>query len=76
MGMSKKDEAADFLKSSIDIGRIVPSGDLTESQIVEARANNMFFVDDQGYGYAIVPWDLTTIRDRHRERIMRPYNDY
>lgn len=49
--------------------RIVASGDLTHFQIVEAQANKLFFIDEEtGFGWALLPWELTTDKDRLRER--------
>lgn len=61
--------ALEFLKRAADgKHRIVSSGDLHVMQISEAQANKLFFVDDQtGLGWALVPWELTTAKDRHRE---------
>lgn len=61
--------ALEFLKRSADgKHRIVSSGDLHVMQISEAQANKLFFVDDEtGLGWALVPWELTTAKDRHRE---------
>ena len=61
--------AIEFLRRSADgKHRIVSSGDLHVMQISEAQANKLFFVDEQtGLGWALVPWELTTAKDRHRE---------
>jgi hypothetical protein len=60
--------AVDFLKNSVSVGRIVSSGDLSIEQISEAHAHDRFFVDDEtGYGWAILPWELTTAKDKERE---------
>lgn len=61
--------AIEFLKRSADgKHRIVSSGDLHVMQISEAQANKLFFVDDEtGLGWALVPWELTTAKDRSRE---------
>lgn len=49
-------------------GRIVSSNDLNNYQISEARSKNLFYVDEAtSYGWAIVPWELTTDKDRQRE---------
>jgi len=48
-------------------GRIVSSGDLCELAISEAQAKGFFFVDDEGFGFAFLPWELTTDKDRERE---------
>lgn len=60
--------ALDFLRKAGKDGRIVSSGDLTTTQIAEFQAEDWFWVDPEtNYGYAIVPWDLTTPKDRQRE---------
>jgi hypothetical protein len=61
--------AIEFLRRAADgKHRIVSSGDLHVMQISEAQANKLFFVDDEtGLGWALVPWELTTAKDRHRE---------
>lgn len=61
--------AIEFLKRAADgKHRIVSSGDLHVMQISEAQANKLFFVDDEtGLGWALVPWELTTAKDRNRE---------
>ncbi len=62
-------DALEFLKrAAAENCRIVSSGDLTYHQIVEARACNRFYVEPGGgLGWALLPWDLTTEKDRHRE---------
>jgi hypothetical protein len=50
-----------------DGGRIVCSGNLTHFQIAEAQASGNWFVTEDGFGFTILPWDLTTERDRARE---------
>jgi hypothetical protein len=62
--------AVDFLKRASDgKHRIVSSGDLNRMQIVEAQVRRMFYVDEEtGLGWALLPWDLTTDKDRERER--------
>jgi hypothetical protein len=62
------DSALQFLKRCGQDGRIVSSGDLTTMQIAEFQSQNRFFVDENGMGYALVPWDLTTMKDRKREQ--------
>jgi len=61
--------ALEFLKRGSDgKHRIVSSGDLHVMQISEAQAEGKFFVDDEtGLGWALVPWELTTSKDRMRE---------
>lgn len=62
------DGALEFLKKAIDKGRIVSSGELTTLQIAEFQAAGDFYVEPNGgFGWAIVPWDLTTMKDRKRE---------
>lgn len=49
-------------------GRIVSSGDLGIHQIAEAQACRRFWVDEEtGLGWAIVPWSVSTQKDRERE---------
>jgi hypothetical protein len=60
--------AIEFLKRS-DGHRVVSTGDLNEYQIAEARRDNKVFVDpDTGLGWVLLPWELTTDKDRERER--------
>jgi hypothetical protein len=59
-------EALSFLKRARSEGRIICSGDLTRFQIAEAQAKSLFYVDPDGFGYAIWPWDLTTDKDQER----------
>lgn len=62
-------DALTFLKLACGTGRIVPSSEMTEFQICEARQRNLFYVEPGGgLGWRIVPWELTTRRDRERER--------
>lgn len=64
------DEALKFLQrcGGLPAGRIVCSSDLTVHQIAEARVENRFYVDPEGFGYALLPWELTTEKDVERER--------
>lgn len=61
--------AIEFLKRAADgKHRIVSSGDLHMMQISEAQSEKKFFVDEEtGLGFALLPWDLTTAKDRTRE---------
>jgi hypothetical protein len=59
-------KTAKELLNKIEGGRIVSSNDLNNHQIVEARANNKFYVDENGLGYAVLPWELKTARDVER----------
>lgn len=48
--------------------RIVSSGDLLHCQIVEAQARGNFFVDEAtGLGFALLPFELSTEKDKQRE---------
>lgn len=49
-------------------GRIVSSGDLCVEAISEAQACKRFYVDEDGFGFAYLPWELTTDKDRDREK--------
>lgn len=61
--------AIEFLKRT-DGHRIVSTGDLNEYQIAEARRENKMFVDpDTGLGWVLLPWELTTDKDREREKL-------
>lgn len=56
-----------FLTKACD-GRIVSSNDMNDFQISEARINGRFFVEPGGgLGWASIPWDLSTAKDRMRE---------
>lgn len=56
----------DFAKRNLNC-RIVSSNDLSYFQISEAQACQRFWVDgDTGYGWAALPWDLTTDKDNMR----------
>ena len=62
-------KALDFLRRGASGEyRIVASGDLTTMQITEAQTRGRFYVEPGGgIGWALVPWDLTTAKDRKRE---------
>jgi hypothetical protein len=49
-------------------GRIISTGDLTQLQIVEAQRTNNMFVDENGLGFVLLPWALTTDKDIQREK--------
>ena len=52
--------------------RIVSTGDLLELQIREASSEDRMFIDDDtGLGFVLLPWELTTDKDRKRERDLR-----
>jgi len=60
--------ALEFLRKFADGHRIVSSNDLCRFAISEAQANGHFFYDvETGYGWAAIPWCLTTEKDRKRE---------
>lgn len=59
--------ADELLMSSSGTGRIVCSGALTELQIAAARADKRFYVNPRGFGFAMLPWDLSTLKDLERE---------
>lgn len=48
--------------------RIVSTGDLTEMQIAEARQDSRFYVNNEGFGFVALPWELTTDKDEERFR--------
>lgn len=62
-------EAIDFLKrAAVENCRIVSSNDLHHEVIVDAQVNHRFWVDPEtALGWALIPWDLSTIKDRKRE---------
>lgn len=63
------ESAEDFLKRAVEKGgRVVSSGDLNTWQISEAQAKGDWWVSEDGFGWAILPWELTTDKDRERER--------
>lgn len=68
------DGALEFLRRAADgKHRIVSSGDLHEMQIAEARADGRFYVEPGGgLGWALLPWELTTAKDKARERAASP----
>lgn len=60
--------AIEFLKRT-DGHRVVSTGDLYDYQIAKARRDGKMFVDeDTGLGWVLLPWELTTEKDRERER--------
>ena len=63
------ESAEDFLKRAVTKGgRVVSSGDLNIWQISEARAKGDWWLSPDGFGWAILPWELTTDKDREREK--------
>lgn len=67
--LKEKSEMLAFLKRAADgKHRIVSSGDLTTPQIYEAQASKRFYIEPGGgLGWALLPWELTTKKDRERE---------
>jgi len=65
----RQEPAESFLKSCLldTRGRIVSASDLTVHQICEAQVYKRWFVTDDGLGFAVLPWNLTTDMDRARE---------
>ena len=64
-----KESAEMFLDRAVSSGgRIVSSNDLNAFQISESQAKGVFWVCQRGFGWAILPWSLTTDKDRARER--------
>lgn len=50
------DGALTFLKLACNVGRIVPSSEMTEFQICEARQRGWFYVEPGGgLGWGIIP---------------------
>lgn len=49
--------------------RIVTSADLTISQANKAREEGRMFIDpDTGLTWALLPWEVSTVKDRKREK--------
>jgi len=64
------ESAEQFLSRAVTFGgRIVSSNDLNKWQLAEARVLWNWWVDRDGFGWAILPWSLTTDKDRDRERL-------
>jgi hypothetical protein len=55
-----------FRRAAEGEGRIVCTGDLTVHQIAEARAEGRMWVDATNLGWVLLPWGLTTAKDRAR----------
>lgn len=61
--------ALEFMKKFVNGYRIVSTGDLNEFQILEAQSEKRFFVEPNGgVGWVALPWELTTTKDREREK--------
>lgn len=67
--MSEQITATAFLvRAAKENARVVSSGDLHHAVIVEAQATNRFWVDPETHlGFALIPWTLSTMKDRERE---------
>lgn len=48
-------------------GRIVSTGDLTEIQIADARKYGRIVVDNEGFGYVLLPWVCACCKDLMRD---------
>lgn len=72
------DGALEFMKKFVDGHRIVSTGDLTEFQISEARVEGRLYVESTqphgGIGWVALPWELTTTKDKQREKILAERN--
>ena len=67
--MNQADHALAFLKRCSEGNyRIVCTGDLTEFQIAAARAENRMWVTDDGVGFVLLSFDLSTPKDKAREQ--------
>ena len=63
------ESAEQFLMRAVESGgRVVSSNDLNKWQLSESQANGKWWVSSEGFGWAILPWELTTDKDRDRER--------
>lgn len=56
-----------MLRAANENSRIVCSGDLSVHQIAEAQASGKFFIASSGMGFVLLPFELTTTKDRQRE---------
>lgn len=63
--------ALEFLKKFANGYRIVSTGDLTDHQILNAKSESRFYVEPNGgLGWVALPWDLTTLKDKEREKTL------
>ena len=63
------ESAEEFMMRAVSVGgRVVSSNDLNRFQLSEAQAKGYWWVSPEGFGWAILPWKLTTEKDRERER--------
>ena len=63
--------ALEFLKKFVNGHRIVSTGDLTEFQIAEATTEKRLYVEpSSGLGWVALPWELSTLKDKDRERTL------
>ena len=64
-------DALTFLKKFANGYRIVSTGDLTIFQISNAKVEGRMFVEPGGgLGWVALPWDLSTERDKLREKAL------
>lgn len=64
-----EESAENFLSRAASTGgRVVSSNDLDMWQWSEAQSKGLSWVSSEGLGWAILPWTLTTAKDRDRER--------
>ena len=48
-------------------GRIVCTNDMTTLQIAEARKDGRMWVDENNFGYVLLPWDCACEKDLARD---------
>lgn len=64
------ESAESFLARAVATGgRVVSSNDLNMWQWSEAQSKGNSWISPCGFGWAILPWELTTDKDRNRERV-------
>lgn len=64
-GRAEADDLRAFCRRACDgTFRIVCTADLTPHQIAEAGVQGRMFVDPNGMGLVLLPWTLTTDKDR------------
>lgn len=73
---SPVNEALNFLRrAASENARIVSTGDLHEIVIAEASAHGRMYVDPEtGLGWVLMPWDISTVKDREREKAFSARN--
>lgn len=69
--MSEQDSALAFMKKFVNGHRIVSTGDLHELQIAEAQVESRMYVEPNGgLGWVALPWELSTVKDKDREKVL------